>query len=97
MLNDTLDEVLPENGAVWILIDNHSQYGSNKQVKELCRKFSDSNRIVYGSMYKSEGKTLPSNFLQMNDYVANAARSKVERKDGTIAKILRMRFKRVTK
>lgn len=91
VLNDTLDETLPKRGIVWVVIDNNTQYVNDSRLKKECRSHSNGKRTVYGNQYSSKGTFLPSDLLQTNDHVANAARARTELKDHTRSKILRMR------
>lgn len=95
VLNDTLDETLPEKGVVWVVIDNNTQYGSDNMIKTICRAHSNKRLTVYGNQYSSRGTSLPSDLLQTNDFVANAARTKAEVGYPLMSRILRMRFVRI--
>lgn len=95
VLNETLEEVLPEEGLVWVVVDNNTQYGNDTKLKNFCRSYSNKKRTVYGNQYSSKGTSLPSDLLQTNDYVANAARSRTELNERERSRILKMRFVRI--
>lgn len=92
VLNDTLEETLPRYGVVWVVIDNNTQYINDSKLKKVCKSYSDKRRTVYGNQYSSKGTSLPSDLLQTNDFVANAARSNVELGQPLRSRILKMRF-----
>lgn len=92
VLNDTLEETLPKYGAVWVVVDNNTQYINDNKLKKVCKSYSDKRRTVYGNQYSSKGTSLPSDLLQTNDFVANAARSNVELGQPLRSRILKMRF-----
>lgn len=92
VLNDTLEETLPRYGVVWVVIDNNTQYVNKTKLKKACSSHSNKKRTVYGNQYSSEGTSLPSDLLQTNDFVANAARTEVELKQPLMSRILKMRF-----
>lgn len=76
VLDATLDETLPKEGTIKVVVDNNNMY-PKKRLPELIRSKSNEKRSVSGDQYDSRrGKY--HNILQTNDYVANAARSDVE-------------------
>lgn len=95
VLNDTLEKTLPKHGVVWVVIDNNTQYVNDSRLKKECKSHSNKKRTVYGNQYSSEGRSITSNLLQTNDYVANAARSRTELNERERSRILKMRFMRI--
>jgi hypothetical protein len=95
MLSETLDETLPDNGAIWVVVDHNNCYCGNTPVKKICRSKSNGKRIVCGSQYESEGMGCPSDLIQTNDHVVNAARSNVELGKTLRSRILGIRFEQL--
>lgn len=95
MLDRTLDKTLPETGTTWVVVDNNNQYGKDK-VREICGHYTNKKRTVCGEEYSSKGSNRTANLLQTNDFVANAARSKLEFGKGCRARIMRTVFKKQT-
>lgn len=94
-LNKTLDETLPENGEIFVIVDNNNLYTENNVTKVINSK-SNNKRDVQGRDYNSDTSEY-RNQLQTNDFVANAARSDVELGKNRRATILRMKKKRLGK
>lgn len=93
MLNYTIDSTLPEtHGDVLIVVDHHTTYKG--RVRPMIESKSTPWRIVEGDEYKSHQGPY-SDLLQTHDYVANAARSKIEIGESTRADILRMRVHKI--
>ncbi len=78
MLGCTLDEVLPKTGQIYVIVDWNNQYKSVKKVESICESRSDSLRKVSGSLHDSAGDSAYADMLQANDYVASAARIRLE-------------------
>lgn len=94
-LSCTLDETLPEDGVTWVVIDCNSQYRGNTPVERICSSKSNGRRTVCGSQYESEGAGYPSDLIQTNDHVVNAARSNLELGRDLRSKILGTNFKQL--
>lgn len=78
MLGCVLDEVLPKTGNIFVIVDWNNQYKGIRKVESICESRSNTNRTVQGSMYNSRGSGPCQDLLQVNDYVANAARIRLE-------------------
>ena len=78
MLGCVLDEVLPKTGNIFVIVDWNNQYKGIRKVEFICESRSNTNRTVRGSMYNSKGSGACQDLLQVNDYVANAARIRLE-------------------
>lgn len=94
-LNKTLDETLPEEGEIFVVIDDNNLYTEDKVTRIISSK-SDEKREVHGRNYDSEASEY-RNQLQTNDFVANVARADVELGESRIANILHMKKKRLGK
>ena len=95
LLEDSLKKTLPKKGIVWVIVDNNTQYRGQENVTDLGSKYSNKDRTVLCKQYKSNDNGLSSEFLQTNDYVANAARSKLKYKETLRSRILKMKYSKI--
>lgn len=95
LLDDSLKTTLPKKGIVWVIIDNNTQYRGQENITDLCSKYSNDDRTVLCKQYRSNDNGLSSEFLQTNDYVANAARSELRFKETLRSRILKMKYSKI--
>lgn len=93
-LGQVLDRTLPRTkGNVFVVVDGHSSYRRRCRVKPLVESKSKPGKTVKGDEFDSRQSEC-SDLLQTHDYVANAARSRIELHHPLRSIILRTRVRR---
>ena len=93
-LSQALDRTLPRTkGNVFVVVDGHTSYKRRCKVKPLVESKSKPGKTVKGDEFDSRQSEC-SDLLQTHDYVANAARSRIELHHPLRSIILKTRVRR---
>ena len=93
ILDYCITSSLPETkGNVFVVVDHHNAYKG--KIKPLIESKSTPWKVVEGDHFHSDKGTF-ADLLQTQDYVANAARGKLEIGDSKRTEILKMRIHKI--